>query len=176
MPEFTPAHSLIVVDDPSRRFTYRVLRSLKIGDQLDVLTAQCEHLPAVNYRLAAYLPPCVRHPYQDEFLFAVCLHDAVQRAFATSPQGSVADYCDALVDRAALVLRYDIADTRGRWDPLHGPTLREWYQTSDGRPPIDPIPLPRLSLTQFREALQRRLLCAHMHRFLTDLRDEVEAA
>lgn len=142
------------------RAMYRTIKNNGLGDQLGRL---CERVPAItgaNQRLAAYLPSSIRHPYHDTPLFTVCLRDATKDAFATSHAGDIGAYFATLLERASLVLRYDLADHRGRWDPLYGEPLTLWLKSSrSDLPPPNPPPAPiRVSLGTFIQGMYCRLL------------------
>lgn len=148
----------------ARRPIHRAIQTNGLIEALATLTQTAPYIPAANQRLSAYLPGSIRHPYSHRTLFSVCLSDAARDAFAdpTCGAGDVSAYFATLIERASMVLRLDLADARGRWDPLYGEPLAIWMRQSKNHPITDSTPAPptRVSLTEFTAAMCHRLLPA----------------
>jgi len=161
---FAGAHSppLLPTLDVARRAMYRTIKNNGLSDQVARLTERAPAITGANQRLAAYLPSAIRHPYHDTPLYTVCLRDAVKDAFAADRDGAgdLAAYFSTLLERASLVLRYDLTDHRGRWDPLYGDPLTVWLKDArEDLPSVEPPPAPnRVSLSTFIQGMYSRLL------------------
>lgn len=150
----------------ANRAMHRTVKANSLLAPLSTLAQSAPYLHAANQRLSAYIPGSVRHPYRHSTLYSVCLRDAVRDAFA-DPQcgaGDLTAYFATLIERASMVLRLDLADGRGRWDPLYGEPLALWLKHSPAHPVTDVTPAPavRISLTEFTSAMCHRLLPAEV--------------
>jgi hypothetical protein len=116
----------------------------------------------INLRLAGFLSLRVKHPHYHMPLLNMCLRDALT-AFGTSgatphPEQRVR-YQDALVHTASNLLRYDIRDDNGAWDPICGPPLLTWAALAR-HPVFNPTPSaarPLVAMATFERSLAQRL-------------------
>lgn len=151
---------LPVLAGPKRNM-YRVVQASGMREAMEALTAVCPEIIHANIRLAGYLPPAVRHPYLDVPLFTSCLREAVRAGFGPGTVPSPRQYFSAMIERAAMVLRYDFEEAGSRWHPLYDAPLSEWMkQPRRVEVKASGANNARLPIATFVEGMYHRLLPA----------------
>lgn len=119
-----------------------------IAQPARALFATDRQLGVVSRRLALYLSHKITTPYKHEPLFVCCVREGLRRhARADAGECARAHYLHGALTKAAYVLRYNLVDQNGRWDPLYSEPLAYWLKgssievTSESAPAWNLIPI-----------------------------------
>lgn len=156
--------SLLPIVANAQRTVSTALRQTKLSAPMDRLYQQFPDLADANARLAGYLTTQVRHPHTNKPLLHACYKEALalaveSRNVPASRWNARDRYLDGLVDRASLVLRYEISKGQDIWNPLEDGPLASWMgQGTVCDMILNPTaPKHLISVAQFKDCIGRKL-------------------
>jgi len=148
----------IHVSGVQRTSITRMVKRWNLQERLD---AACEKEPllrGIYERLAVYLPEPIITTYERKPLFVACAQDGLA-AMAAARTRPLEAFLLGVLQKAPIVLRYDLVGKAGRWDPIADAPLAVWLSEHGAgpRPRVAP-PWPPVSINRFANALYDRLV------------------
>lgn len=148
--------------DDAEAIVIQALERIRSVEEMSHIVAHFPAIETINLRLAGFLSLRVKHPHHHMPLLNMCLRNALTSfgagGLAPKPEQRVR-YQNALVHTASNLLRFDIHDDNGSWDPISGPPLLEWMLQAK-HPVFDAAPSaskPLVSMATFERCLAQRL-------------------
>lgn len=130
---FSGRPQTLPVNADGNRVVNRLLSQKRIAgairEDLQEILRNDRDLANATSRLGLYLSATIRSPFSREPLFIVAVREGLRRyQKADSIEHARQEFIVGALSKAAFVLRYNLVNAEGRWDPVHGEPLTYWLK------------------------------------------------
>lgn len=149
---------LIAVTAAQEKIGSRLFDQWKLTQALRLADKRHPEVFGIALRLTVFLPERVLAPYERKPLSIACIQEGLV-SLSEAPDEADA-FLAGVLSKAHLILRFDLVGPEGRWDPITGVPLAEWFERNGSEKPLPPIAAawPHTCINAFTVSLLRRLV------------------
>jgi hypothetical protein len=149
---------LIAVTAVQDKAARRLFDQWKLTQALRLADERHPEVFGIALRLTVFLPERVLAPYEHKPLSIACIQEGLV-SLSEAPSEPDA-FLAGVLSKAHLILRFDLVGPEGRWDPITGVPLAEWFERNGSERPLPPIAAawPHTCINAFTLSLLKRLV------------------